>query len=774
MRLTHIKYSASSIAMMVLVGLASLWLLPTSAQALQAGNATEATEANESGLDGEVQRAGYLVKVPLPIDSATSSQVRKTLKRLAEKSRNVVRGSDATVVVLEFDIGGNKTGRGSELEACMSLARYLSDAELNRIQTVAYIPRPRSFQSADDEGNQSMAQLNGHAVLVAIAASQLALETGTSIGAAGIDVQNLEQLDKEVYRSVAGRRLRSLPVPVVMSMLDKDLQLFRVVTVEKSVEYVNEERLNKILLEGGGDVTDICEAGELTVLTAEQMTKYRLRVLVPGSRTDLERMLKLSPNSLNGNPAEGGDWNAVQIDLPKIVDKNTVKWVIRSLNQVSNETNLIILKMDSNVGDVNACIELSQHLVAYDPSKVRTMAFVRGEVKGPVGLIPLSCSHVTMSKDASIGGNLDEHAIEVFGELDKDEVEFLKPVVIELAANRQSDGWSLMMSMLDPKQYEVTRYIHKTDRHIRFFCNEELKSLDNPKEWDSLGPIGGASGIDANQAFEYSLAQDIAEDMGQIQTDYGLEGSPRQLVPSATDRWVERLAKFLASPAIAPFLLFGAMFFFSTEMSAPGLGIPGFLAAVCFGLFFWSQFLDGNADWLEIMLFVVGAVFVAMEIFVLPGFGIFGIGGLLMMIVSLVLASQSFIIPRTTEEIAQIPYSLTPVIGAAFGVMAGAFVLRKIIPHSPYLKHMLLVPRVRDETGLEGDPEAVVDWSYLLGQTGETVTRLYPSGKARINGDVYDVISKGQMLDKGVRIVVIEAMGNRVVVRAEIADDTFE
>jgi membrane-bound serine protease (ClpP class) len=65
------------------------------------------------------------------------------------------------------------------------------------------------------------------------------------------------------------------------------------------------------------------------------------------------------------------------------------------------------------------------------------------------------------------------------------------------------------------------------------------------------------------------------------------------------------------------------------------------------------------------------------------------------------------------------------------------------------------------------DPEAMVDWSYLQGLSGETATRLNPSGKARIQGKVYDVISNGQMLERGQGVVVIEAIGNRIVVTGE-------
>jgi membrane-bound ClpP family serine protease len=151
----------------------------------------------------------------------------------------------------------------------------------------------------------------------------------------------------------------------------------------------------------------------------------------------------------------------------------------------------------------------------------------------------------------------------------------------------------------------------------------------------------------------------------------------------------------------------------------------------------------------------------------LPGFGVFGVGGILLVITSLVLASQSFLIPRSSEDVVQMSYSVLPLIGAGFGMIAGAIVLRKVIPHSPYLRRMILEPRRFVDTGLGGhtDPEAVVDWSYLDGQSGETITRLNSSGKARISGRVYDVISKGQMVDKGESIVVIEAIGNRIVVK---------
>jgi len=85
------------------------------------------------------------------------------------------------------------------------------------------------------------------------------------------------------------------------------------------------------------------------------------------------------------------------------------------------------------------------------------------------------------------------------------------------------------------------------------------------------------------------------------------------------------------------------------------------------------------------------------------------------------------------------------------------------------LNRLILDSRRVKEASFEDevDAEAVVDWSFLMEQTGETVTRLNPAGKARIGGQVYDVISRGQMIDKGEAIVVVEAVANRVVVAAK-------
>ena len=140
------------------------------------------------------------------------------------------------------------------------------------------------------------------------------------------------------------------------------------------------------------------------------------------------------------------------------------------------------------------------------------------------------------------------------------------------------------------------------------------------------------------------------DDFAAFKQVYGLEN---ELV-LAEPGWADYLIDALAAPAVAWLLLLigGAALY--AELQAPGIGIGGFVAGICFLLYFWSKHLDGTAGWLEVLLFVAGVCCILLEMFVLPGTAIFGLGGGLLVIVSLVLASQTFVLPRNDYQMAQL------------------------------------------------------------------------------------------------------------------------
>jgi membrane-bound ClpP family serine protease len=221
----------------------------------------------------------------------------------------------------------------------------------------------------------------------------------------------------------------------------------------------------------------------------------------------------------------------------------------------------------------------------------------------------------------------------------------------------------------------------------------------------------------------------------------------------------------LASPGVAWLLLLigGAALY--AELQSPGIGVGAFVAGVCFLLYFWSKHLDGTAGWLEVLLFVAGLCCILLELFVLPGTAIFGLGGGLLVIVSLVLASQTFVIPHNEYQMTELRNSLLGLISAAVGIGIAAIVIRRYVPHAPWLSHIMLEPPSDEEIEELNQREALVDFDHLLGHEGVATTQLTPSGKARFGNELVDVIADGELVSRGSEVVVTEVHGNRVVVK---------
>jgi len=187
---------------------------------------------------------------------------------------------------------------------------------------------------------------------------------------------------------------------------------------------------------------------------------------------------------------------------------------------------------------------------------------------------------------------------------------------------------------------------------------------------------------------------------------------------------------------------------------------------VCFALFFWSRFLGGTAGWLEVILFIAGVSCVALEIFVLPGFGIFGLGGGAMVLASLILASQTFFLPRNAYQTAEFENSLLVLAAATVGIIVVAATIGRWLPRAPILGQMVLEPPTEEEAAAISDSEALAHFEDMIGAVGTTTTPLLPGGKARLGDELLDVITDGEFVPRGAEIVVVAVRGNRVVVRA--------
>jgi len=383
---------------------------------------------------------------------------------------------------------------------------------------------------------------------------------------------------------------------------------------------------------------------------------------------------------------------------------------------------------------------------------VRTVAHVTGEARSDAALIALSCDRLVMSADAVLGGL---GTTDFSGELVEDSHENLQGL-----ADRKQIPWSLLAAMIDP-DVRLRRYSRNETNQSLLMNEEEFAVLEDRDRWQAGEPVETLRGIRGRDAETLGLVEFLADDFAVVRQHYQLTDEGQVIEPTWAHLFIERLA----SPRFAALLLFIAWFALMFEFMTPAITGAGFVSAVCFLLYFWSQFLHGTAGWLEILLFVAGLTGVLLEVFVLPGVGIFGFGGGILILASIVLASQTFVIPRNQYQLEQLPQSLGVLIAGITGAAVALGLIRHMLPRAPFFRRLMLSAPDAQSSADQSRREAIVDFSYLVGRRGESVTQLTPAGKARIGELVVNVISEGNVIPRGKSIEVIEALGNRIIVR---------
>ena len=717
--------------------------------------AQDSDEPNGSNVAGGELREGVIVRIPLPITGETDSRVRATIERYLENLPVSASADERPVLILEFDTLRGAGGRGSQFERCMSLARYLTGPDLSRVQTVAFLPGP------SEQGFEAQ-PLAGHALLVALACETWAVDSAASIGSASLDESNVDSLVLEAYRSIAARR-QVLPPAVVESLVDRSRGLAQVDLTDGSQRYVSIAELER--LEAAGEsarAETLVGVNETTNFDAETLFRRRFADYLVKGRADLARQLKIRSDVISGDPSLGEGWTPVYVKLEGPIDRRRVDWVLGALDKrIASGTDLVVLEIDSSGGSFRDAARLAQRLLDLDPLEVRTVAYVPREARGGGALIALTCDQIMLGPEAVIGGP-------ALPELQGDDL-LMVDSLADRWIDRQEVAPDWVRALLDPS-VQVSRYRHQItgEEIVRTARSQDRLDEAQRAQWKLIGPIDTAAGIDAKEALRNRLARHQVGAFEELSTLYDLPQELERLEPTQTFRWIDRFARFISSPLVSSLLLMLGMMFFFNEMGSPGLGLPGFLAATCFGLYFWAHYLGGTAHWLEIMMFAFGVVFILMEIFVIPGLGIFGFGGVVLIIVSIVLASQTFIVPTTQEDFARLPASLGMIVAMAVGGAIPIYLLPRYLHRIPFLKRLSLNPAVDQAFADVGQRESTVHLEYLRGKMGVAITSLKPGGKVRFGDEDVSAVTDGKLIDRGTKVVVKEVRGNRVLV--DLAD----
>jgi membrane-bound ClpP family serine protease len=711
----------------------------------------EVVAANEGPSGKQIQPAAapeapkqlaFSIRLPLPITDQAANRVKQFVSKALEKAQaqNV-----KPYLIFEFFIppGQENFAKASNFGACYELANYLTGEDLNAAKTVAYLPQ----------------SIQGHAILAVMACDDIIMAPDASIGPAGVDKSQISETVRAAYREIAGRR-RKLTVPLALGLLDPSLEILSVQT-EVGTEYVTPEGLVELKKTQAAATPEVFKpAGEPLQLTGKKARDLGFVTYLAANRRDLVQALDLAPLAIEDDPSLENPWKAVRIDLKGPVTSDKVRQVQKMIEDQTSlhDVNFICLWIESPGGSPADTGVLVNFLLSLNPSQVRTVAYIPKEARSDAALIVLACDQVVMHPKAVLGG---PGALEIT----KDEVALLRQLIRQTLAPHKGRSWSLMAALIDP-DLEVYQCTHLGE--VEYFSSEELAEQPNPAQWEKGQKISLHNvplKLDGNQALQMRLANALTANFGEFKQHYGLENEPALVEPG----WADKLIEALSSRGVAILLLFIGAAGLYFEFHTPGLGLGAFVALVCFMLFLWSQFLNGAPGWLISILFLSGVACILLEIFVIPGFGIFALGGGIMVILSLVLASQILVMPRSSQQVAEMQRSLLIIGGATAALFAAALLSRKWLPHAPILSHMILSPPEAEERETISRRELLVDLHELVGTQGVTSTPLMPAGKARFGDAVIDVIADGDMIDPGKTVEVVEVRGNRVVVREIIS-----
>ena len=223
--------------------------------------------------------------------------------------------------------------------------------------------------------------------------------------------------------------------------------------------------------------------------------------------------------------------------------------------------------------------------------------------------------------------------------------------------------------------------------------------------------------------------------------------------------WAERFVRFFSHPVVAPFLLSLGFLGLIIEIKTPTLGLAGAAGALALSLFFGSHLILGLAGWEDLLLIGAGVGFVAVEIFVIPGFGLFGIVGMLGILGGVYMSLLGSL--PTMQDFSRAGGVLSTTI---LLILVTGWALLRHLPKSTrlYRSGIFLGARTDKAIGFESTKTR----SELVDAEGVAMTDLRPSGVGVFNDERIDVVSESEWIEEGTPVRIVSAEGSRNVVRA--------
>ncbi len=425
------------------------------------------------------------------------------------------------------------------------------------------------------------------------------------------------------------------------------------------------------------------------------------------------------------------------IPIEGTIDLGLAPFVSRAIAEHPN-VDAIVLDVDTFGGRVDAAVQIRDTLLA---SAVPTVAYVDRRAISAGALISLAADTILFAPGGSMGAatpiQINDGEAEAVGE------KMVSYMRAEMRATAEATG-------RDPALAEAM--------------------VDADVAVDGVIGEGKLLTFTTQDALDHGLSDGTYDSLDAALEAMSL-GDAEQLHAEAN--WAETLARALTDPTVSGILMSLGVLGLMVELYHPGVGLPGAVGVLCLGSFFFGHMVVGLAGWEEVLLIVAGAAALAVETFIVPGFGVAGVFGLALVIAGLTMAMVGTPLDVGWDA-GFIEAALSKVVWSLLGTIVAMAAIIRFFPRSALPNWLVLNTRIADadeQTAATDNWQSHPDQHALVGTTGTAETDLRLAGKARLDGRIVDVVSEHEYLRKGSAVRVVAVEGVRVVVVADTSEE---
>ncbi len=429
----------------------------------------------------------------------------------------------------------------------------------------------------------------------------------------------------------------------------------------------------------------------------------------------------------------------------------------------------IIFDIDTFGGRVDSALQITT--VIGSLTEIETIAFVPVRAEGTAvswsagALIALACDAIYMAPGTSMGAAAPViQGPEGAQPADEKTVSAVRTQMAALA-EKNNHPIPIAQAMVD---FDIELIELVIDGEVVVVTSGEKDTVVRRAEaagstvevGPTLSEAGKLLSLTAGQMERYRVSRGTVATLDGLLAKLGLEGREIvELEPTAADQAVS----IVTSAGLTSLLILIGLIAIFAEVTSPGFGVPGTVGILCFAVIFVANGLLGRVGSVELLLFMLGAILLILEVFVIPGFGLAGISGIGLIAISLVLSLQTFVIPTFEWEWDAFHRNILIVVGNIFGALIAFGVIAHFVPKFGAFSRLVLA-EAQDSSAGYTVQESSLETEYV-GKQGVAVTPLRPSGKADFEDDTMVVESDGEYIEAGTPIEIASVNGNRITVR---------